>query len=131
MEKCPFFKFLLPKLLLPVFLICFSINNFTHSIFAGGCKELHHLGELGPANRRSSGQSKELQLCHRQRRTSCETDGAAVKRLSQKTTGLRPVSSNLDYLQTRTLSYLINQEISEAFPSADNFSHRHNNMSLS
>lgn len=113
------------------FFICFSINNFTHSIFAGGCKELHHLGELGPANRRSSGQSKELQLCHRQRRTSCETDGAAVKRLSQKTTGLRPVSSNLDYLQTRTLSYLINQEISEAFPSADNFSHRHENMSLS
>ena len=39
-----------------------AISHFHH--VTGGCKELHQLGELGSANRRSSGYSKELQLCH-------------------------------------------------------------------
>lgn len=52
--------------------------TFYFDSITGGCKELHHLGELRPAYRRSSGQSKELQLCHWQGRQSCETDNTAV-----------------------------------------------------
>jgi len=48
-------------------------------LLPGGCKELHHLGELGSKNRGGAGQSKKLQLCHRQRRQSCQADSAEVK----------------------------------------------------